>query len=97
MTSTPITASYLFMVYLWEQLGDAGHSGDCPPPGQWAGSGLVGAARLPARAKPGATAGHWAAANYLDTPSPAGEYNYERLDLEPVQVTDRPACCPLNR
>ena len=88
------SASYLFMVYLWEQLGDAAIQEIARHPA----NGLAAVWSVLPGYQPELSLeqllANWAAANYLDTPLPGREYNYERLDLEPVQVTDQARVLP---
>lgn len=75
-------AAYLFMVYLWEQLGEqaimdlARHPGD----------GLVGVNGILAAYRPeqglADFIGDWTVANYLDDPAAGAEYGYTNLYLD---------------
>lgn len=75
-------ASYLYSVYLWEQLGDEAVKELSRHPA----NGLAGVYAILQGYQPDTTleqfTADWAAANYLDDPAAGPRYNYESLNLK---------------
>jgi hypothetical protein len=74
-------ASYLFGLYLWEQLGDQAIAELARHPA----NGLASVHAILASYRPDMTldqfVGEWAVANYLDDPAVGTAYNYENVNL----------------
>jgi immune inhibitor A len=74
-------ASYLFALYLWEQLGDQAVAELARHPA----NGLASVHAMLASFRPDLTldqfVGDWVVANYLDDPAAGGRYSYENVNL----------------
>ena len=77
-------ASYLFSVYLWEQLGE----GAIQELARQRANGLASVNAVLRGYRPGTSleefVADWTVANYLDDPAAGPGYYYERLDLRPA-------------
>lgn len=77
-------ASYLFAVYLWEQLGEAAIQELARQPA----NGLASVTAILEGYRPEMSleqlVADWAVANYLDDPAAGPAYSYEQLDLRPA-------------
>ena len=80
------SAAYLFMVYLWEQLGDGAIQALARHPG----NGLAAVSAVLAEFRPDTSldqlVADWAVANLLDDPADGVQYNYSRLNLSGVHM-----------
>lgn len=82
-------ASYLYMVYLWEQLGSHALAELARHPA----NGLAAVAVVLAGYLPNSSletfSANWAVANYLDNPTLGASYGYTTLDLSPPFLENR--------
>ena len=86
--------SYLYLVYLWEQLGEAAiQELSRHPANGMASIQAILQGYQPERSLEQFTA-DWAAANYLDDPAAGPRYHYKNLDLGRPALEERVAAAP---